>query len=64
MLVLIWGVHQANYFCDRDWTTQISLIRFNKIAILAQAMRRDFCFDRNEATLTIGLILRDGQTSL
>jgi hypothetical protein len=27
---LIWGTGEGEYFCKRDWTAQISLIRFNK----------------------------------
>jgi hypothetical protein len=27
---LIWGKHEAEYFCKRDWTGQITLIRFRK----------------------------------
>jgi multidrug efflux pump subunit AcrA (membrane-fusion protein) len=30
MLVLIWGLRKANYFCAQDWTTQISLKDFSK----------------------------------
>jgi hypothetical protein len=26
-IAVIWGSGEANYFCKRDWTTQISLIR-------------------------------------
>jgi hypothetical protein len=35
MLVLIWGLSKANYFYGWDWTTQISLKCFDKIAVLA-----------------------------
>jgi hypothetical protein len=27
---VIWGKREAEYFCKRDWTGQITLIRFNK----------------------------------
>ena len=29
---VIWVSREAEYFCNRDWTTQITLIRFNKLA--------------------------------
>ena len=29
-IVLIWGKREAEYFCRRDWTGQITLIRFDK----------------------------------
>src|SRR5205085_12516312 len=32
VLELIWGRGEAEYFCGKDWTTQITLIRFNKFA--------------------------------
>jgi hypothetical protein len=32
VMELIWGKREAEYFCKRDWTTQITLIRFNKLA--------------------------------
>jgi hypothetical protein len=28
--MLIWGNHEAIYFCARDWTDSISLIWFDK----------------------------------
>jgi hypothetical protein len=30
VIKLIWGEREAEYFLRRDWTTQISLIRFRK----------------------------------
>jgi hypothetical protein len=27
---VIWVGAERNYFCNRDWTPQITLIRFNK----------------------------------
>src|SRR5260370_37710631 len=32
VLKVIWGKREANYFCKRGWTTQITLIRLNKLA--------------------------------
>jgi hypothetical protein len=29
---VIWGAGEAVYFCEEDWTTQISLIRLDKLA--------------------------------
>jgi hypothetical protein len=34
VLEVIWVRREAEYFCKWDWTTQITLIRFNKL---------DFC---------------------
>jgi hypothetical protein len=39
MLVLIWGLRKAEYFCAQDWTTQISLNRFTKIAFVSTLFR-------------------------
>jgi hypothetical protein len=33
---VIWVGREREYFCDGDWTTQITLIRFNKTAFFAQ----------------------------
>jgi hypothetical protein len=30
VLKVIWANHEAEYFCDGDWTTQISLIGLRK----------------------------------
>jgi hypothetical protein len=30
VLDVIWGVWKPKYFCKRDWTASIRLIRFNK----------------------------------
>ena len=30
---LIWGRREGKYFFGQDWTTQITLIRFNKFAV-------------------------------
>jgi hypothetical protein len=32
VVMLIWGEHEAVYFCARDWTGSISLIRLKKFA--------------------------------
>jgi hypothetical protein len=32
VLWVIWANHEAEYFCEEDWTTQISLIRLKKLA--------------------------------
>jgi hypothetical protein len=29
---VIWVKSEPEYFCEGDWTTQISLIRLNKLA--------------------------------
>jgi hypothetical protein len=31
VLWVIWANHEAEYFCEEDWTTQISLIRLTKL---------------------------------
>ena len=30
---VIWGNREGEYFCEGDWTGQITLIRFNKLAL-------------------------------
>jgi hypothetical protein len=32
VLDVIWGVRKQKYFCIQDWTGQITLIQFNKLA--------------------------------
>jgi hypothetical protein len=39
MLVLIWGLNKANYFCAQDWTTQISLNRLTKFQFARKRVR-------------------------
>src|SRR5258708_23935117 len=45
---VIWVKRERIYFCKWDWTTQITLIRFNKIAL----RRRDY----DAADLPVGQI--------
>jgi hypothetical protein len=36
---VIWVGSEAEYFCKRDWTTQIGLIRLNKFQFTSNAER-------------------------
>jgi hypothetical protein len=36
---LIWGDHEAKYFCREDWTGKISLKMLEKLVFLAQGLR-------------------------
>ena len=37
LVEVIWVGAERNYFCKRDWTPQITLIRFNKCAFCENA---------------------------
>jgi hypothetical protein len=51
---VIWVRREAEYFCKRDWTTQIGLIRLNKFEFTRKAERPvQACFQRG------GFVLRD-----
>jgi hypothetical protein len=44
---VIWVNREAEYFCKRDWTTQIGLIRLNKFQFTRNAERLvQACFQR------------------
>jgi hypothetical protein len=34
---VIWGKREAKYFCAKDWTDSISLIRFRKLVVTRKA---------------------------
>jgi hypothetical protein len=36
---LIWGKREAKYFCGKDWTGSISLIRFDKFVGTRKTVR-------------------------
>jgi hypothetical protein len=38
---VIWVKSEPEYFCERDWTTQISLIQLNKSRCARRAAQRD-----------------------
>jgi hypothetical protein len=37
---VIWGERKQEYFCKRDWTTQITLIRLDKLGFTCKSAGR------------------------
>jgi hypothetical protein len=57
MLVLIWGLRKAEYFCAQDWTTQISLKDLRKFASARTPTIYTLTSDVTDRTVALALRL-------
>jgi hypothetical protein len=58
-IVPIWGSEKQKYFCKRDWTGQISLIRLNKFRFARNGIARITPTDRADKAMVKGILKKD-----